>query len=121
MKKRKSDIHGLGIFTSKQIDVGEVFYIIPLDKIVNNPIPRYACIGANEFVCDEIVINWVNHSCNPNTSFEISTERPHLKALRSISVTEEITLDYDKTEVNGSLVKCTCKDSNCRGFFLRRE
>ena len=119
LKKAKSLIDGDGIFTTKLIKKGEKFYIIPVDNIVNVPTPRFAHIGKGQYVCDEAVLNWVNHSCNPSAILDISTDHPCLKAAQDILPGEEITCDYDKTEAGGTEAACNCGDKKCRGRFLR--
>lgn len=116
--RQNSQIHGIGIFTSQQINKGAVFYSVPFSNIYKSPKPNYAHIGENNFVDDAEVLNWVNHSCNPNTILEIKNSKPILVAKRNINANEEITVDYELTESNGEYeVKCNCCSSNCRGHF----
>lgn len=120
LKKGKSSINGVGIFTEKLIEKGKVFYTVPLDVVSNTPGPGLAHIGRGLYVNDDTVLNWVNHSCDPNTALDISTDQPSLKSIKDILPGEEITCDYNKTE-KGDVeeVKCNCGSANCRGFFLR--
>jgi SET domain-containing protein len=112
--KKKSKIHGIGIFTNKKISKGEVFYKIPLDKVHDKPTEKFAYIGNGKWVEDPKVLNWVNHSCTPNTILNIKGNQPVLMAKRDILPREEITCDYSLTEKEGELAKCTCKSQNCR-------
>ena len=112
--KKKSEINGIGIFTEKDMGNGEQFYIIPLDKVFKKSYPRYARIEKGRYVCDEKVLNFVNHSCNPNTILKINVESPVLLAKRNIKSGEEITCDYEMTEKKGYFFKCKCKSKNCR-------
>jgi len=121
LHKRPSTIHGTGIFSGQPIKKGEIFYSIPLDKIVNTPTPQYAHIGKGCYVYDDEVLNWVNHSCDPNTELVISTDQPYLEALRAIRAGEEVVCDYSQTEKGGTAVLCHCGGVNCRGYFLRIE
>ena len=120
LKIGKSPIHGKGIFTSRSIKEGECFYKIPLDNILHEARPRCAFIGKNRWVSDEKVLNWINHSCDPNTKFDIGNE-PRLIALKEIRKGQEITCDYNETEKGGERVACNCKKEKCKGYFLRIE
>jgi len=115
--QKKSKIHGIGIFTNKVINKGDEFYIVPIKLIFNRPTPKCAYIGGKRWVSDEKVLNFVNHSCNANAVLDILGE-PKLIAKRKIRSGEEITVDYDKTELNGEKVVCNCKGNNCRKYFL---
>jgi len=121
LEKKKSKIHKFGIFTKNFIANGEKFYVVPLDNIFNVPKSGCAFIGNNRYACDNKVLNFVNHSCEPNSLLDIEVEEPCLISLRDISAGEEITCDYNRTEVGGTKVKCTCGSKNCKGYFLRRE
>ena len=79
----------------------------------------YAYIGDGISVSDEKVLNWVNHSCEPNA--RIDTKRLVLTAIRDISPNEEITVDYNDTELAGSRVACNCGNENCKGYFVIRS
>lgn len=119
LTKRKSNINGTGIFTSKPVAKDTEFYAIPLDIVFNEPQPKCARIADNQYVHDDAVLNWVNHSCNPNTILDIERKDPVLRAIRTIAADEEISVNYNQTEVQGVSVKCTCKSANCKGFFDR--
>jgi hypothetical protein len=119
--KKDSTIHGKGIFTNREIQSGETFYIVPTDKICHYPKSKCAFVGNNVWIDDETVLNYVNHSCSPNASLDISNKQPKLVSLRRINKGEEITVDYNKTEKGGKRVPCTCGSKNCRGYFLRIE
>lgn len=116
--KGNSQIHGYGIFTNRPINEGETFYLVPLDNTVNLPKAGYACIDENIFVDDPYVLNWVNHSCDPNTILDTENVNPRLVALRNIAKGEEITVDYELTEIGGQHKKpCNCSSTKCRGYF----
>lgn len=121
LSKRKSIIHGFGIFAGEAIPRGRSFYLVPTDEFYNKPKARCAHIGEGKWVCDEKVLNWVNHSCGPNTEIVAKQGEASLLALRNIPKGEEITCDYNKTEINGQRVVCNCRDKSCRGYFLRIE
>jgi hypothetical protein len=119
LEKRISKIDGFGIFTKNAIPNDTEFYQIPLDTIYSEPKPRCARIADGKYVSDDKVLNWVNHSCNPNSTLDINRDDPVLISIRDILPNEEITVDYNQTEVQGVKVKCTCKSDNCKGYFNR--
>ena len=119
LEKRKSNINGTGIFTNKPVAKGTEFYAIPLAIVYNEPQPRCARIADKKYVHDDAVLNWVNHSCNPNTILDIDRPDPVLIAIRAIAAEEEISVNYNRTEVQGVSVECTCKAANCKGYFDR--
>ena len=116
--KKKSSIHGIGIFTKQYIKKNAVFYEVPTDVISNVSKPNWAHIGKNMWVSDEKILNYINHSCDSNSRLDIS-DLPKLIAKRFIKSGEEITVDYNDTEKNGKKVPCNCKTKNCRKHFLR--
>lgn len=119
--KKTSSIDGLGIFTSKFINSGEVFYRIPTDSISSTPKTRFARIGENCYVNDPEILNYINHSCDPNIEIDLSGPEPSLVAIVDIKPGSEITCDYNVTEIDGKRVKCNCGSNDCRGYFLREE
>ena len=118
LEKRISEIDGFGIYTTKNIIKDTQYYIVPLDIVYSESKPRCARIADGKYISDKI-LNWVNHSCNPNTILNIEAEPPVLISIRDILPNEEITVDYNLTEINGEKVICTCNSENCRGFFYR--
>lgn len=119
--KKDSDIHGIGIFANKKIDEGDFFYSIPLDSIYNSPKAKCAFIGKSTWVSDSKILNNVNHSCDPSAKIDFQGEHPVLVALRDIAFGEEVTCDYNQTEIGGKKIECHCGAKKCRGFFLRIE
>jgi uncharacterized protein len=117
--RKESKIHGFGIFAIRDINKGEIFYQIPTNSISNKSKSRYAFIGNDQWVNDPIVLNRVNHSCEPNTKLEIIEGKPVLISKRKIVDGEEITCDYNKTEKGGNKVSCKCRSKKCKGYFIR--
>ncbi len=118
--RKKSIIQGEGIFTNHAIPKGEIFYYVAVRKVWHSPRPKSARVGPDIWISDPEVLNYVNHSCDPNTKLEIAAQ-PCLRAKRNIANGEEISCDYNLTELEGERVSCTCKSSNCKGFFFRAE
>lgn len=117
--RKKSKIHGFGIFAEKDIRKGAIFYKILAKSISNKPKPRHAFIGNNRWITDPKILNWINHSCNPNIKLDVSKEKPVLIAKRNIKSGEEITCNYAETETGGSKVPCNCGTKKCLGYFVR--
>lgn len=120
MYKKKSKIHGYGIFADKNIKRGSIFYKISTTDVVNRPRFRYAKIGKDKYIND-VFLNYINHSCEPNTELIIKKDRIFLKALKNIKIDEEIVCDYNKTETGGKKVQCNCGSKNCKKYFRKVE
>lgn len=117
LKKERSKINGFGIFTKEFIPKGTEFYQIPLEIVYSEPKGRSARIADGRYVFDDKVLNWVNHSCSPNSKLDIKSDKPTLTSIQDILPNKEITIDYDQTEVQGIRIRCTCKSDDCRGYF----
>ena len=118
LKVSKSKIHGMGTFADKAIFKGELFYEIPIGISSKKPKEKWARIG-DRYVCDEKILNFVNHSCEPNSFIDLVI--PALLAIKDISVGEEITVDYNRTELDGTKVICNCKSLKCKGYLKREQ
>jgi SET domain-containing protein len=118
--KKRSNIHGVGVFTAKSIKKGNLFYHVPLKIVSHKPKPRWAHVGKNRWVSDEEVLNFINHSCDPNAILNI-LDQPKLIAKVDIPENAEITVDYNETESHGKQVPCNCGSKKCKLYFLRIE
>jgi hypothetical protein len=118
---RKSKIHGKGVFTTCPIKKKTGFYKVPLKKIFNEPRSKCAFIGKNRWVCDNKVLNWINHSCEANALLDLSNDPPILIATKDIHRGEEITCNYNKTEIGGVKVACNCASDKCKRYFLVKK
>jgi len=117
-EKKFSKIHGVGIFAKRKILKSACFYKVPLNNVCKKPKAKCARISDDKYVFDGEVLNWVNHSCEPNSRLDVSGKNPLLIAIRGILPGEEIVVDYNKTEKNNTKVKCDCKAENCQGYFF---
>ena len=117
LQKKKSRIDGYGIFTNDQIQIGEIFYEVPIGNILFKPKAKCAYVGHDRFVDDAKVLNWINHSCDPNSELVIDIDLPFLRAIKNIQIGSEITVDYDKTEVGENMIPCNCQSQHCQSFF----
>ncbi len=117
--KSASPIHGIGIFTEREIMKDEVFYQVPLTVVYPKSTPRCAFMGNNRLVSDEAVLNYVNYSCDPNSLLDLGDAGPRLVSRRTINPGEKITVAYVLTEKEGTKISCNCKNKNCRGYLLK--
>ena len=118
LKIKDSMINGKGIFTEKNINEKELFYLVPINDISQKPKSKWAKIYDIGWVNDLEILNWINHSCNPNSELIIENKQPYLRAIKNIQPDTEITVDYNTTEDGGEYVKCNCGDNNCKKTFL---
>ncbi len=95
----------------------KIFYTVPVNDLKSSPSSNFIRISKGVFVNDPLVLNFINHSCSPNSKLTITQKGVFLESIRVINVGEEITIDYNLTEEMGELVECNCKSTNCRHFF----
>lgn len=108
--RKKSGIHGKGIFAGRNFKKGETVIKWKTHK-------ETARKGKNaSFVNEKFVLvpmeARINHSCNPNTYLS----KFRYTAKRNISQGEEITTDYKKESWPGFKMKCNCGSKNCKGI-----
>lgn len=117
LEVKNSKIHGKGVFALRDINANKKFYLIPMENISNTPKPSFAKLYLNVFVNDPLVLNFVNHSCDPNSEIVLEQNRSVLRSKRKILAGEEITLDYCATEEQNILKECNCGLDKCRRYF----
>ena len=66
------------------------------------------------------ISKYLNHSCSPNCSYQISENMISIFAERDIFPNEELTIDYDY-DAEGELVSCLCGTEDCRGYINNVE
>ncbi len=115
---KSSTIHGSGIFAQLEIPSQSIFYQTLENRISDVPVAKWAHLDGKWFADDQ-VLNWINHSCDPNSELILVDGRPTLRSLHNIKTGEEITCDYSQTEVGGTQVNCSCGSGNCRKTFSR--
>lgn len=118
----------LGVFAKNQIAEGELISVwggkiyteAEIDEL-SDTCPELAThsvsvypgfyLGSTDLDClDEVEM--FNHSCEPNAGVR---GQILFVARRLIESGEEITFDYDTTEVDSIPFKCDCGSANCRG------
>ena len=111
-----SNIQGQGLFALEDILEKEVLLIVT--SVNTSPIPQkdYAHLG-EEYILDER-LRYLNHSCSPNAILLNREGDYNLTAARKIRCGEEITVDYNVTEVPNHALKCNCHSQSCRGHFF---
>lgn len=122
--KSASVIHGIGVFTSISYETGDIIgringeYVHDAQvlEMGNDPLPNVIGLAPNLWINPTPPFDAINHSCVPNAV--ISAKR-FVKALRSIQIGQEVTIDYSSTECdpNWTMV-CTCQSPNCRKALL---
>ncbi len=117
LEVRVSKINGKGVFALRDINASKRFYLIPMTDVVNTPRPSLAKLYENVFVNDPKVLNFVNHSCDPNSEIVLEQNRAVLCSKRKILAGEEITVDYCATEEQNNLKECNCGSDKCRRYF----
>ncbi len=148
IERRKSDIHGNGVFATEAIAKGEqvIRYkgFLRSHADVDN---QYGGLEENghtflftlndEYVIDANVEGnigrWINHSCAPNCEavlYKDEKGRKHkdkiyIEAIRDIAAGEElsynygIVLDEPHTPALKKLWGCRCGNENCTGTLLQ--
>ena len=126
-----NSIAGYGIYASRDIKKGEIIFkgegraqrIITKRFVEKNwnedeklHFRRYAYPVSEELfiLWDDDPSEWApqNHSCDPNTAFD----GLNVLALKSIKLTEELTLDYAEfLDENMEPFNCKCGSHSCRG------
>ena len=148
IERRRSSIHGNGVFATDTIRKGEhiVEYKGRLithdeaDQLHYNDIDTghtFLFTLNDEWIVDANVrgniAKWINCSCDPNSiayihedeSGDLKKEKVIIEALRTIKPGEEITYDYGfefDVPYTKKLLKiwaCHCGSPNCRGTMLK--
>lgn len=81
------------LLATHSLQIADGFYLGPLSP--------FSCEDAEKF----------NHSCNPNAGIK---GQVLVLSRRLISVGEEITIDYDTTDLGTYPIECICGEKECR-------
>lgn len=129
IEKRRSTIHGSGVFATERIPKNKRIIDYAGEKISNQESlrreRRYIKSGhiwcfklTNRTVIDAAVggnvARYINHSCRPNCYVDIRDGVIWIRAARTIRKGEEITYSYN-TDGEG-LIKCRCRPG-CQGLL----
>ncbi len=137
--RRRSPIHGYGIFASRPIAKGErlIEYkgtLINAEQAdgrypeIGTPPHTFLFDAENDMYIDAGVngnlARWINHSCKPNCETVQEGQRIFIEAIRTIRPGEEIFYDYRITldEPHNARARkkwvCHCGAPGCRGTML---
>lgn len=89
-------VDGKGLFVKRNIKEGEIVYTLS-GKIYDHPTRETIHIGNNVHIYDEHGI-FINHSFTPN----VRINRKNVVALKDIKENEEITFNYNTSEMEMS-------------------
>ncbi len=136
-EKRRSSIHGRGLFAKKPIAKGEIVVVkggYVMTKAQRDGLGKE--LEDTEIqIADDLFIGPVtkqqreggmmhlNHSCDPNLGLQGQIV---FVALRNIAQDEELTFDYATTDDEDYEMKCNCASRYCRGTvtgqaWIRKE
>lgn len=117
---KKSEIHGKGIFSAKNLKKGESVFVIKgkerkfLVKSQEDALfgSNWIGVGKNIWIDVAAPAVYLNHSCEPNVGIR---GKVVVVALKDIRKGEEILLDYSITERESLwYMKCSCGAKKCR-------
>jgi SET domain-containing protein len=131
---KESSIHHFGCYTEIFIPEGSFIIEYAGEKITADEAIRrerdetrggiYTFWLSDEWVIDGYSngneSKYINHSCTPNCSYEITNDKIFIFALRNILPGEELTIDY-YYDANSELVPCLCSSEECRGYINTTE
>jgi hypothetical protein len=122
IEKRRSGIHGWGVFATRRIPKNKRIIDYAGEKIptrvsskrevkylqrghiwcfrINSRWVRDAAVGGN-------VARYINHSCKPNCWVEIAGDVIWIRASRTIKKGEELTYDYATD--GAKIISCKCR------------
>jgi hypothetical protein len=128
LKKRKSNIDGIGLFTDSPIPArakigeftGERISLREARRRAKG-LKKIAIVEMENEAVDESAkgggpFRYINHSCEPNSYIRIAYNRVEFYSRRTIRAGEELTCDYGYTQHEGAL-PCRCKARKCRKFL----
>ena len=124
----ESEIHGLGVFATRDFAEGEI--ILPIDdsRVVDANHPLRPELGERSYHCDYLAggktvlmrspERHINSCCDPNTYVKTIDGIRHVVARRPIRLGAEITSDYIIDCHGGVVWQCSCGSPRCRGTIV---
>ena len=119
-----SDIHGIGVFATRNFEEGETVLIMDDSRIVDDEHPLRLEIGEYDYHCDyleggKVILQpfperHINSSCDHNTFVKTVSGVRRVIARRFIRSGEEITSDYIINCHGGIVWQCSCGSRRCR-------
>ena len=124
----ESNIHGLGLFATRDFAQGEILLPIDDSRIVDDAHPLNTELGEHNYHCDylaggkTVLLRFperhINSSCDPNTYVKTIDGVRHVVALKPIKTGEELTYDYIIDCHGGIVWQCKCGSPRCRGTVV---
>jgi SET domain-containing protein len=125
----KSRIAGRGLFTAQTIKRGTQIIQYTGEKITKAESDKRLAQGNNYIfqLNDRYDIDgkarrhkarYINHSCVPNGTVQLTTRTIWIVALRDITLGEELTYNYGYELDDTPPHPCTCGAETCCGFIL---
>jgi len=120
----KSGIHGLGLFTRRQLACGEsIFQITGVLKQAPYDArywigQRWLSVGPNLWIDpgSGSATRYLNHACEPNVAWR---DDGWVAAISAIPEAAELVIDYSTTELDPHWrLDCKCGTSRCRRLVL---
>ncbi|MBS3086321.1 tRNA 2-thiouridine(34) synthase MnmA [Candidatus Pacearchaeota archaeon] len=129
---RRSKIHGNGAFAKKNIKKGtriiqyigkkitkaEAEKVSEKDGIFIFELNKKWDIDGN---MPENTAKFINHSCDPNCTFEIKNNQIWIKARKNIKMGEELSYNYGFDLDGYKKYPCRCGAKNCVGYILDKD
>lgn len=120
-----SEIHGVGVFASRDFAEGETVLVMDDSRIVDDEHPLRPELGEVEHHCDyleggKVILQGrperhINSSCDPNVYARRREGEPsRVVARRAIRAGEELTSDYIIDCHGGIVWRCNCRSARCR-------
>ncbi|HLE06997.1 MAG TPA: SET domain-containing protein-lysine N-methyltransferase [archaeon] len=115
---KKSKIHGMGVFASRNFNAGEIVIVWDISHLLTpeeaRKLPeakkKYIAHTNGKIILQQSPAKYINHSCDANTRVENFCD----VAIRHIKKGEEITSNYSDDLGPGEMMKCSCGSKNCR-------
>ena len=142
--KRKSSVHGRGLFASQYIKKGSQIIEYVGDKVTKREGDRRADKQINRAkknknngmvyifelnkrydIDGDVSYNYarlINHSCNPNCEVEIDNNHLWISAIKNIKKNHELSYNYGYSyDTDYDEHKCKCGSSKCVGYILDED
>ncbi|HET6977928.1 MAG TPA: SET domain-containing protein-lysine N-methyltransferase [Pyrinomonadaceae bacterium] len=124
----ESEIHGLGVFATRDFTRDEIILAIDDSRIVDDDHPLRPDLGEHSYHCDYLAggktvlmrspERHINSCCDPNTYVKTIDDSRYVVARQPIKADDEITYDYIIDCHGGIVWQCSCGNARCRGTIV---
>ena len=123
--------HGRGLFAAQDFPAGELIGWMEGQTITDESYSSDYCVdlGNDRGLEPEPPFRYLNHSCDPNCELylvetdergnPLSIPRVSVETIRSLSLGEELTIDYGWPAERA--IPCGCGADECRGWVVAEE